>query len=419
MRNIFDQYNQPENRLTHSLATALSQDRNLLKLFLSRFGPDDTPDIRTLQVIEQGLPGSVIIDDENEAERRGLPDAVIFNEKGWALAIESKIKSPLTRDQLQRHSRTIQKCGINDIHGLAITVDYSPFALDGWRMVTWKDLYSWANENMSQSAWAKHMVGYFNVAENKMAQSEYLVEGTITEFSGINFDPYTYLEGKRVLRLLTNKVRNNKSFMKEMNLDQNSKRSAITNDPSGVWDFISFNTKSSREKNFTGHPHCTFGFSDKDKHASGMVTFPNAMERTFLKKLIGLSHDDFSERLDKSLSLIIKNLHKIGGYRPIIRVVQRHYKSQRSSAVIDGEMTVDLRACFGGEDSHTGRSIKAQEQWLKAVYELLNNKRSNIQFQIGVIFPYDLCPELKSRDADKLFVNSFRALNPFVKEIMG
>ncbi|PJB73583.1 MAG: hypothetical protein CO093_00370 [Alphaproteobacteria bacterium CG_4_9_14_3_um_filter_47_13] len=419
MRNIFDQYNQPENRLTHSLATALNQDKSLLKNFLSRFGPNDIPDVKTLQVIEQGLPGSVIVDDENEAERRGLPDMVIFNEKGWALLIESKVSSSLTKDQLQRHSRTIQKCGIDKIYGLAITVAPSPFSLTGWQMTTWKDVYSWANEHTPQSAWAKHMVEYFNIAENKMAQNEYLVEGTITEFSGINFDPYTYLEGKRVLRLLTNKIRNNKSFVREMDLDQNSKRPAITNDPWGVWDFVSFNANASSDKNFTSHPHCTFGFSDKDRHASGMITCPNAMERPLLKNLIGPSHDDFSLRLKDALSSITKNLHAVKGYKPVIRMVQRHYKSQRSSAVIDGEMTVDLRACFGGEDHHMGRPIKPQEQWLRAVYELLSNKRSNIQFQIGVVFPYDLCPELKSRNADELFINSFRALKPFIKSIMA
>ena len=30
MRNIFDQYEQPENRLTHALVTTLDQDRALL-----------------------------------------------------------------------------------------------------------------------------------------------------------------------------------------------------------------------------------------------------------------------------------------------------------------------------------------------------------------------------------------------------
>jgi hypothetical protein len=50
MRNIFDQYSQPENRLTHSLVMALHYDRNLLKSFLSRFGPEDLPDIKTLEL---------------------------------------------------------------------------------------------------------------------------------------------------------------------------------------------------------------------------------------------------------------------------------------------------------------------------------------------------------------------------------
>ena len=34
MRNIFDQYAQPENRVTHALMTALDEDRVLLGLFL-------------------------------------------------------------------------------------------------------------------------------------------------------------------------------------------------------------------------------------------------------------------------------------------------------------------------------------------------------------------------------------------------
>jgi hypothetical protein len=34
MRNIFDQYTQAENRVTHAFMTALDQDRKLLGLFL-------------------------------------------------------------------------------------------------------------------------------------------------------------------------------------------------------------------------------------------------------------------------------------------------------------------------------------------------------------------------------------------------
>ncbi len=34
MRNVFDQYGQPENRLTHALATCLHEDRAFLGEFL-------------------------------------------------------------------------------------------------------------------------------------------------------------------------------------------------------------------------------------------------------------------------------------------------------------------------------------------------------------------------------------------------
>ena len=122
MRNIFDQYSQPENQLTHSLACVLHHDRGLLKSFLKTFGPETHPQVKALNVIEQGLPGTY----ENhggEDEERGLPDAVIFDDEGWALIIESKISSPLTGSQLRRHDRTITKCGYEDVSGLTITVD--------------------------------------------------------------------------------------------------------------------------------------------------------------------------------------------------------------------------------------------------------------------------------------------------------
>ena len=35
MRNLFDQYDQPENRLSHALAVCLNEDRRLLTKFLA------------------------------------------------------------------------------------------------------------------------------------------------------------------------------------------------------------------------------------------------------------------------------------------------------------------------------------------------------------------------------------------------
>lgn len=70
MRNIFDQYSQPENRLTHSLASVLHHDKALLKSFLQEFGLGPRPPVGQLQIIEQGLTGEVEL-EEGEAIRQG------------------------------------------------------------------------------------------------------------------------------------------------------------------------------------------------------------------------------------------------------------------------------------------------------------------------------------------------------------
>ena len=118
-------------------------------------------------------------------------------------------------------------------------------------------MYAWAHKHKNNSPWARRLVDYFNVAEAKMTSEEYLKEGTITEFSGISFDPYTYLEGKRVLRLLTQKIRRNAKFIKKMRLDPASGRKSIT-EQRRIWDFISFlPPKGGRLEVHSKFPHCT------------------------------------------------------------------------------------------------------------------------------------------------------------------
>jgi hypothetical protein len=67
LRNIFDQYSQPENRVTHALMTALNEDRKLLTLFLR------SSDARKLCVLEQQYPG-----EEEPSEEDG--DSVIVSD---------------------------------------------------------------------------------------------------------------------------------------------------------------------------------------------------------------------------------------------------------------------------------------------------------------------------------------------------
>jgi hypothetical protein len=52
MRNVFDQFRQPENRLTHALMCSLYEDPKLLKRFI-RWATEEAAPTGDLQVVEQ------------------------------------------------------------------------------------------------------------------------------------------------------------------------------------------------------------------------------------------------------------------------------------------------------------------------------------------------------------------------------
>jgi hypothetical protein len=88
MRNLFDQYTQPENRLTHALVSSLAQDDDLLREFIRWIMGRALPKKEKLTVIEQSLP-SQPEESEDEASEKGLPDACVYDENGRIL--EKKI----------------------------------------------------------------------------------------------------------------------------------------------------------------------------------------------------------------------------------------------------------------------------------------------------------------------------------------
>src|SRR5262245_37753385 len=120
MRNLFDQYSQPENRLTHALAVCLHEDRKLLRAFLQWIAVRAPVGAHALEIGEQTLPGDLPESDE-VAERKGLPDIVIHDGTSWCLLVESKVQAPLTDDQLRRHRRTLSCRGFNEVRCLALT----------------------------------------------------------------------------------------------------------------------------------------------------------------------------------------------------------------------------------------------------------------------------------------------------------
>jgi hypothetical protein len=244
MRNVFDQYSEPENRLTHALASALAEDPRLLSSFVRHLARMRPPGSTKLRIIEQGLPGEPEVSEE-EADRRGLPDICIHDSEGWAVLVESKVAAPLRQEQLERHLRTAQRRGFGGASVLAIAMEAPKRPLrDGIAFVSWPDVYRWAGGRGRESNWARRLREYMEVAEARMVNDGYLREGTLTEFCGFPFDedrPFSYIEAKRVLRLAMKGLRGRGSLRRKARADLEAEgRSAITGKKGGrgVWDFI-------------------------------------------------------------------------------------------------------------------------------------------------------------------------------------
>ena len=124
LRNLFDQYSQPENQVTHALSSALNEDRRLLRLFLRDLVKEANPpvDAQKLVVLEQRYPGDEEPNEEDEEDRHGIPDGwIVAEEQAWCVLIESKVLAPLRAEQIERHRRTAARRGFNEVVAVAIT----------------------------------------------------------------------------------------------------------------------------------------------------------------------------------------------------------------------------------------------------------------------------------------------------------
>lgn len=413
MRNIFDQYNQPENKLTHSLATSLYEDKKLLDSFLKTFCKNFFKITSNLKIEQQTVPGQ-ITRETDEKQKKGLPDAIIYNEEE-CLIIESKVSSTLTQDQLNRHEKTLKRRGFDKIKGIGIVVDLLPnVKLENWKQLTWNSVYSWAHKETKNSEWAKKLVDYFNVLENNMVEDEYLTEGSITEFTGIHFDddnPYSYREGKRQLKLLVNKIRKNKILNDELNVDLKAKGRSGIKKEGNLWDYLTFNT-GIKQKSFTDEPHLTIAMSDEFIEAD--FTIPYRIKGKTKKNFYSLSWENFKNIVHEIALNFDKSFGISEGFQPHILLGQRRYPSQSSPAIHDARLEMDIRTAFKDISSKLKPTQKQQEEWLKVVFEINNNKKSNLQFQVGGRFYFNKQSLVNDKNADQILVKSFLACKPLI-----
>ncbi|HYM04408.1 MAG TPA: hypothetical protein VET85_15750, partial [Stellaceae bacterium] len=152
LRNIFDQYSQPENRITHALLTGLNLDRQLLGHFLRQLVRVKTPVTPTkLIVLEQQYPGEAE-PREDELEKRGNPDGWIFDEDSdWCVFIESKVLMKPNAEQIRRHYGSAARRDFRRV--TAVVIAPQPPANLGSDVVPleWREVYRWLRSHAHES----------------------------------------------------------------------------------------------------------------------------------------------------------------------------------------------------------------------------------------------------------------------------
>jgi hypothetical protein len=408
VRNLFDQYTQPENRLTHALAVCLYEDRSLLCEFIEWLGVELGARANNLEITEQNLPGEPPAAEE-DADRRGLPDIVIHDGFRWCLLIESKVQARLSEDQLTRHERTLRRRGFESVHRVVLTKHDAITTRKGVA-VSWSGLYEWLGRRRARNDWAERLRSYLRAAEVRLAREEYLTEGTLTMFDGFHFsseNPYTYGEGKRLLNLATTELRKD-GALKKLGMDPlASGRGAITGRSEyAVWDFLSLKERPRHKTLFTSYPHLTL--SVHDDHLGVAVTVPVVRRR-----LAELGSDGIVRLNAQIIKRARRPVFSRGGWIEAY-AVQRHYVTQRSKAVTDASVSFKL------ETSQRRRSgyVKHQPEWVDLFATLLGQKRSNIQFGYRVNLPWGT-KGLNSRDSLRLISQSWAAMEPLLSVVRG
>ena len=410
MRNVFDQYDQPENRLSHALAVCLNEDRTLLRAFLARVGVKPPARVQKLTIVEQSLPGDTP-EVEEQAEQRGLPDIVIHDGAGWCLLIESKVQAALTDDQLRRHERTLRRRGFERVHRLALT-KAGVRVPRGTSACTWSELYQWLGTRGRRSEWADRLRSYLRAAEARLAHQEYLTEGTLTMFDGFPFsseNPYTYGEARRLLKLAMRELRKDRSLW-ALGIDPKARgRGAITGrGGSHVWDFLSL-AERPRRGTFTCYPHLTLPVHAERLEVA--ITSPNGVIRPVRRRLVALGPDGLIA-LNAEILRRAKRILSRGAWVEAY-ALQRHYLGQRSSGIVDARMTFRLETSQAG-----GGRVKRQLEWGRVFAELLRRKRSNIQFGYAVCLPWGT-KGIDSRESLGLIAECWGALKPLLDVVRG
>lgn len=430
IRNIFDQYSQPENRLTHALVQVLARDEVLARKFLAKFVP-------TLKVLprhelcfscqrfpeQEAEPLTEEKSKEEEAEGKGIPDFWVYrkgdaDEPGWAVFCECKVTATLQAEQLKNHTATAHKLGFPSLHLLTITpskADSEIFCLVPPSVnadsVAWSEVYELVESHKDQE-YVRDFLDYMHVVEGLLMTGKEDFE-PLTKFTGIPFGakhPYSALEAKTLLRALIRELRARLGESGVLTVNTEIGKKKI----SGPWDVIRFHRETEA---FTSHPHITVGIDAKE--CVIQLTLPNSAKNAYWKNIRECSGQQLLDTFRRVAEGVgpQRPLGK-GFWEPRLRVYleQVHFWAQKNPRS-DGDLEFDLNTVLCQEPQANVRPVQA---WLPALCSMLSAKpKANFELGLRIAYPYvdgSVCRDAGFVDA---LAKSAEALQPFLAVLTG
>ena len=232
-------------------------------------------------------------------------------------------------------------------------------------------------------------------------------------FGNVYFDDS---KGENVLHLAMEALRKRDDLIHDIDVDPQRpgrKEDDIRDEGGVVWDVLRFTDAG--EGKFFENPHLTLGVGSK--YVSAMATLSNRAWPKYRSVLIGIGEDEFHSMVKEVLKEMISVMSDCPGMEPRLRIRQRRWPTPSARPLVDAYTDVDLRTLGGDGDSESG--VKRQPEWVGAVFDVLKNKNSNLELQIGASFPYRTCQKIAGPNALNFVARAWIACKPYIDVLLG
>ena len=234
------------------------------------------------------------------------------------------------------------------------------------------------------------------------------------DFKGFPFGcvAFDYSQGYNVLHLAMEALRKRDDLIYEIGIDpQCPGRDNIRDEGGVVWDVLRF--ADAGEGKFFENPHLTLGVGSES--VSAMATLSNKAWDEYRSVLIGIGEDEFHSMVKEVLKEMISVMPDCPGMEPRLRIRQRRWPTPSARPLVDAYTDVDLRTLDGNSESR----VKRQPEWIGTVFDVLKNKNSNLELQIGASFPYRTCPKIAGPNALNFVARAWIACKPYIDVLFG